>query len=84
MGEVAFEAFGDGPGDDGVSWPPTCIEFSNALQLWAFCQNGRDVTTGEAALAFNVPVALIEEAVESHYWMFLGGEKGDLIEHAGV
>lgn len=61
------------------SGTPRAIEFGNALQMWALCQH-RDVTVREAALAFNATEAVIRQAVEEHYWMFLLGDK---IEHDG-
>lgn len=53
--------------------------FGNAIQVWAVAQD-RPVTVQEAAVAFNTTPAIIRQAVESHYWMFLSG---DIIEHDG-
>lgn len=64
--------------DEG--WPPSITEFSNALQIWAVCQNRIGVTIDDAAAAFNVPADLIRQAVGSHPWMFL---EGDVISHEG-
>lgn len=54
--------------------------FATAVQVWSIAQ-GRAVTVNEAALAFNVQPALIRQAVDYHYFMFLGD--GDTIEHEG-
>ena len=59
---------------------PGMALFCNALSVWVIAQD-RDVTVGDAALAFNVAPALIRQAVEWHYWMLLGA--GDVIEHDG-
>lgn len=77
---------------------PTVEEVAGALQVWSLCNlehrnAGKAAeapleypTVAEAALAFGLPVALVIEAVEHHYWMFVGvnaaGE--DIIEHEGA
>ena len=79
-GELGFK-------DDGS---PTLATLSNAIQCWAMLQEqdrpARDVTVGDAAMAFCLPPERIAAAVEHHYWMFLAGE-GPLqtrtIEHDG-
>lgn len=63
-----------------VTGQPGVGLFANALSVWAWAQN-RKITVNDAALAFNVAPALIRQAVEYHYWMFLG--TGGIIEHEG-
>jgi len=58
---------------------PSVTTGGSALQMWSCCQ-GRTTTLQEAALAFNATPAVIRQAVESHYWMFLDG---DNILHEG-
>lgn len=60
---------------------PTTAKFASAVQVWAIAQD-RDVTVGEAALAFNATPELIRQAVEDeHSWMLLEGpEDAPLIE----
>lgn len=53
--------------------------FYNALQVWSVAQN-RPTTVDEAALAFNTTPAIIRQAVEGSYWMFI---VDDVIEHEG-
>ena len=69
----------DGAWNHDGSEMPSARLFGDALQVWSVAQN-RSVTTQEAALAFNVPVNVIIEAVKHHHWMFLTGE---IIEHDG-
>ena len=87
MGEYAFTAFGP----DANSWDaddtgsPGIGLVGRALQVWSTCQQ-RDVTLGEAALAFRLPIAMIAEAVEAHPWMFVYGpptNPASLIAHEG-
>lgn len=80
--------FGGLTGDDwdmGDGRPGVHL-FGSALQVWAVMQD-RDVTVGEAARVFNCPPAMIVEAVEEHFWMFLSGPHDVLekrvIEHEG-
>lgn len=57
----------------------------NAIQVWAVCQNGPQ-TIGAAAQAFNLPLAMIAQAVDEHLWMGLAGPAHDpntIIEHDG-
>ena len=69
---------------------PKISHFSNAVQVWSILQE-RPTTIADAALAFNVPTERIYEAVEEHYWMFVGGDGEDAsknpvtdtIEHEG-
>lgn len=68
---------------------PAFGTLANAVQVWAALQHAdtRDVTVGEAALAFHLSPAAIVEAVDRHYYMFLAGDRSDLaglvIEHEG-
>lgn len=59
---------------------PGVALFANAVQVWVGAQN-RTVTVNDAALAFNVAPHLIRQAVEWHYWLYLG--PGDTIEQEG-
>jgi len=59
---------------------PSLVLFSNAVQVWSTMQD-RPTTIQEAAKVFRVTEAEMREAVESHYWMFIGS--GDVIEHEG-
>lgn len=52
-----------------------------ALQVWSNAQDREKVNVQEAALAFNVGLEEIRQAVNDHYWMFVGA--GDTIEHDG-
>lgn len=56
--------------------------FASAVQVWA-CQQNELQTVEKAAEVFNVDPEMIREAVEHHYWMFLGGPDGNIIEHEG-
>lgn len=47
-------------------------QFANAVSLWT-CLQRRTVSIAEAALAFNVAPALVEEAIEWHPWMYTDG-----------
>ena len=75
------------PDWDQDTGAPTLSHFANAVQVWSSCQDRSAVTVAEAAMAFMVPPARIYEAVEEHYWMFLGGDgkdpTKDTIEHDG-
>lgn len=85
MVKYAFTAFGPDPESWGVNGDaprasaPGIRLFGAALQVWSVLQ-GRRVTVAEAAAAFRCPEALIREAVDEHYWMFL---VGDAIDHEG-
>lgn len=56
-------------------WPdgrPTLITLGNALLCWISLQH-RPVSVPEAAITFNLPPAKIDEAVEFHPFLLLGG-----------
>lgn len=68
---------------------PASGSLSNAVQVWAALQyrDARDVTVGEAALAFHLsPVAIVDAAFH-HYYLYLRGDRADpaalVIEHEG-
>lgn len=73
----------------GVLLQPSFGTLANAVQVWAGLQwhDCRDVTVGEAALAFHLSPAAIVEAVDRHYYMFLSGDRSApaalVIEHEG-
>lgn len=62
---------------------------SSAVQVWSALQHAdaRDVTVGEAALAFHLSPAAIVDAAANHYYLFLRGDRSDpaslVIEHEG-
>lgn len=88
------EAYDEGPDLDEAELgfkhdgSPTLAMLGNAVQVWSITNSAaaKDVTVGDAALAFMLPTSRIAEAVEWHYWMFLSGD-GPLetrtIEHDG-
>lgn len=80
-----FFAFDDTGWDHDTGKPGISL-FGNAIQVWAV-QNaigGKPVTILDAAAAFKCDEAMIIEAVENHYWMFVTEENGVLvIEHEG-
>ena len=49
---------------------PTLMTLANAVQCWALSQGRREVTFGEAALAFNITPERVSQAVELHCWLF--------------
>jgi len=51
-----------------------------AVQVWSIC-NPETSTVAAAALTFRVSPAMIEAAVNDHYWMFIGD--GGSIQHEG-
>lgn len=61
-------------------------QFANAVSTWVWMQQ-RPITVAAAALSFNTTPELIAQAVEDHYWMFLGGDATKpldrTIEHDG-
>lgn len=76
--------FIDGDGEAGIPWD----NFVTALQVWSFMHPGdKQVTVREAADAFDVTDEVIRQAVNEHYWMFLGGPDDDptkqYIDHEG-
>lgn len=77
--------------EDDIGWDhntraPGIFTFGNAIQVWAIMQN-RPTSIADAARAFNCPPERIEDAVESHDWMFLEGPEDDyeklMIQHEG-
>ena len=64
---------------------PTLSTLANAIQCWSLLQADTPVKVAVAALAFNIPPARVQAAVEWHPWMFLGGEADPdaTIEHEG-
>lgn len=64
-------------------------DLDDAVQVWTGLQvhGERDCTVGEVATAFLVPPEDIVAAVESHFWMYLTGDRADiagmLIGHEG-
>lgn len=65
------------------------LDFANEVQAWSLTRHkthGSYGTFEQAAMALNVPVERIAEAVEEHYWMFTldGGPLEDReIDHDG-
>jgi hypothetical protein len=82
--------FGAGEADDDHehNWcwetgKPGIAMFAGALQVWSVMQEVR-MALVDAAAAFNVPTAMIREAVEWHTWMFVETIDGvDYIGHEG-
>lgn len=77
-----WDVDGDGGGAPGyfLLW--------KAIQVWAVCQNRADVTIGEAAAVFNLPLSMVAEAITltDSPFMFLNGPPDDpntTIEHDG-
>ncbi|KPF84490.1 hypothetical protein IP70_15815 [alpha proteobacterium AAP38] len=56
----------DGNGGPGIGLT------AKAVQVWAVCQPVQS-TIGDAATAFNLPLAMIAQAVEYHPYMYLDG-----------
>lgn len=72
--------------DEGYGKPGVGI-VASAISVWSSLQSG-DVTMGDVAAVFNMPVEAVAQAVEYHPWMyFVGDEKTPLekliIEHEG-
>lgn len=65
---------------------PGIALFGNAIQVWSCMQSG-DTSVAQAAAAFNVSPERIEQAVNEHYWMYLGrnseADGTPIIEHEG-
>lgn len=80
-----YEKFGP-EHDAWDSGTPGIDLFSSALQVWA-CMQDEKVSVLAASKAFNCTVAMIVEAVDHHYWMFLDDPDADpdkcFIEHEG-
>lgn len=81
MSSVAFTAFGE----DDHSWnadtdcnPGICL-VALAIQVWAVCRAAIGISSsiGEAAMTFNLPMAMIVQAVEHHQFMHLEGPADD-------
>ena len=60
-------------GETGVS----LIDFGNAISVWQFMQQGRDVSVAEAATTFNTSPDVVRRAVREHYWLFLNPDDAD-------
>lgn len=61
---------------------------ATAVSCWSFMQPRPRVSVAEAAIAFNTTPAMILQAVEDHYWMYLADEAEtdpakQFIEHEG-
>ena len=68
----------------GIPWD----NFLTALQVWSFMRpSDKQATVREAADQFGVTDDVIRQAVNQHYWMFLGGPDDDAtkqyIDHEG-
>ena len=59
---------------------PTLMTLANAVQCWALSQGRREVTFGEAALAFNIAPERVAQAVELHCWLFTLDTDRPLVE----
>lgn len=64
--------------EDGAAFGTHVV--SAAIQVWSACQVEGSATVQSAALAFNLTPDQVRHAVESHFYMFLDGDR---IEHDG-
>lgn len=60
---------------------------ASAISVWASLQSG-DVTMGDVAASFKMPVEAVAQAVEYHPWMYFVGDEQTpieklVIEHEG-
>ena len=78
-----FTQFGNDPfswnlgeegGEDGSGNPGANI-VGGAIGVW-LALNGEKQTVATIATVFNLPPAMIREAVEADYWLFLSPEEG--------
>lgn len=74
--------------DDDDRGKPGVGIIASAISVWACLQQSSNVTLGDVATAFKMPVEAVAQCVEYHPWMyFIGDEKTPLeqlvIEHEG-